>query len=71
MARKGEFMDEDLKEEISYICNLGNTLITYFQNLDNHISYDFINYVVSQIAENGYCNDEVCYENFILGGTNE
>lgn len=62
---------EDVKEEISNICEIGNNLITLFQSLDNRISYDFINYIVSQIAENGYCDDEICYENFILGGTNE
>lgn len=59
---------EDLKEEISFICHEANRVINLLQCLDNRISIEFIDYIVGEIAGNGYCDDEYAY-NFIGGDT--
>lgn len=49
-------MDEDLKDELNYICQLANDLIGRLGEYD--IPFEFCEYIADRISDNGYCDLE-------------
>ena len=58
-------MDKDA-EEISNICEIANDLINCLEMLSPGINMFFIDYVIDNIINNGWCDDEHAIANYIL-----
>ena len=56
-------MDEELEDELNYLCTLANDLIHRLG--EYNIPYEFCEYISDMVADNGYCDIEDYKEKYM------